>query len=51
MGNKLVPDDEKKTGIKLSIRKKDIEELKERNVNISELAQNCIDNYLKNVKK
>lgn len=46
MGRKRVPEDEKRIGLKLSVKKKYVEELKQLNVNISQLFEEFVKNYL-----
>lgn len=47
MGRKRVSPDEKRIAIKLSIQKKLLDELKAKNVNISQLFEEFVRNYLK----
>ncbi len=47
MGRKRLPEDEKKIALKLTIKKKYLDELKQREVNISQLFENFVIDYLK----
>jgi post-segregation antitoxin (ccd killing protein) len=47
MGRKRVPEEEKKIDLKLSVKTKYVKELKERNINISQLFEEFVKNYLK----
>ena len=47
MGRKRMPEDEKKISVKLSITKKLIDELKAKDVNISQLFEHFVKDYLK----
>lgn len=47
MGRQRLPEDEKKIALKLTIKKKYLDELKQRNVNISQLFENFVIDYLK----
>lgn len=47
MGRKRMNEDDKKIPIKLSISKKLIDELKQNNVNISQLFEQYVKTYLK----
>ena len=47
MGRKRLPEDEKKLNIKLTVKSDFIKILKEKNVNISQLFEEFVKNYLK----
>lgn len=46
MGRKRIDQNEKKIVVSLSIKKKYIDELKDRGVNVSNLVEDLIKNYL-----
>ena len=46
MGRKRVPEDEKRIAVKLSIKKKYLDELKTKKINISALFEEFVKNYL-----
>lgn len=48
MGRKRIDENEKKTKISVGIKKKYIDELREKEINISELINELIGKYLKN---
>lgn len=47
LGRKRLEEMEKKVALKLSIKKEYVDELKKRKINISELVNNYIKDYLK----
>ena len=47
MGRKRVDPKEKRIGLKLSVKRKYVDELKERNINISQLFEQFVEEYLK----
>jgi len=47
MGRKRLPPEEKKVNIKLSVSKELVDILKQNNVNISQLFEELVRNYLK----
>lgn len=46
MGRKRIPEDEKKIGVKLTITKKYLDELKAKDLNISKLFEEFVKDYL-----
>lgn len=47
MGRKRLPEEEKRIDLKLSIKKKYVDELREQNINISQLFEQFVKTYLK----
>jgi len=47
MGRKRLDENEKRISLKLSIKKKYIDELKQKEVNISQLFEEFVKNYLR----
>jgi post-segregation antitoxin (ccd killing protein) len=47
MGRKRIESDEKRISLKLSIKKKYVDELKEKEINISQLFEQFVKDYLK----
>lgn len=50
MGRKRLPENKKKSPLKLSIKKEIIDDLKRKDINISEIVQEFLQNYIKNDK-
>jgi hypothetical protein len=46
MGRKRIDSNEKRISLKLSIKKKYVDELKEKNINISQLFEQFVKDYL-----
>ena len=47
MGRKRLPEQEKRIGLKITIKKKYVDQLKESGVNISHLIEEFVKNFLK----